>query len=372
MLSPADENELVEAVASAKSPLKIQGGGTRPIGHDVEGETISTAKMSGITLYEPGALTLVAKAGTPVDEIENSLDAEGQMLAFEPMDHRAIFGIDQTPTIGGVVAGNVSGSRRVQAGACRDFLLGVRFVDGMGNLVKNGGRVMKNVTGYDLTKFLAGSRGTLGVLSEVSLKVLPKPEATKTVVLRGLSVDDAVEAMSLAMTSPFEITGAAYLPAFDEGGSVTVLRIEGFEDSVAYRTGKLSELLKRHGQEGDAQDAPTWAWIRDAEMFRGSESDLWRISIKPTDAPTVAERLGGADLLLDWAGGLIWAGTAPGFDVRSQLAGIPGHATLIRASDETKRTLGVFHPEPDALTALAHSIRQKFDPKGILNPGLMG
>ncbi len=173
-----------------------RGGGTRSVGRPVTGDVVQTGGLSGISLYEPGALTLVVKAGTPLAEIEAALEAEGQRLPFEPMDHRGLLGTDGTPTIGGVVASNASGPRRIQVGACRDFMLGVRFVDGQGTVIKNGGRVMKNVTGYDLVKLLCGSWGTLGVLSEVSLKVLPKPGSAATLTLHGLDVAQAVAAMS--------------------------------------------------------------------------------------------------------------------------------------------------------------------------------
>ncbi|NNF92384.1 MAG: FAD-binding protein, partial [Boseongicola sp.] len=231
-MTPANETDLAEAVKSATGPLAIRGGGTRTVGRASDAQVLSVSEMSAISLYEPGALTLVAEAGTPLEEIETALSAENQMLAFEPMDHRPLLGTEGRPTIGGVVAANVSGPRRVQAGACRDFLLGVRFVDGAGSVVKNGGRVMKNVTGYDLAKLMAGSRGTLGVLTEVSLKVLPRPDTAAAVLLTGLSNKDAVRAMSEAMKSPFEVTGAAHVPVGLDGDPVTMIRIEGFEESV--------------------------------------------------------------------------------------------------------------------------------------------
>lgn len=381
MLNPKDETELAEAIAGAGGPLTVRGGGTRPIGLSVEGEVLSVAGISGVTLYEPGALTLVARAGTPVAEIEATLDAENQMLAFEPMDHRGILGTTGEPTIGGVVAANVSGPRRVQAGACRDYLLGVRFVDARGTAIKNGGRVMKNVTGYDLVKLMAGSRGTLGVLSEVSFKVLPRPETAATVLLTGLSVPDAVKAMSVALKSPFDVSGAAHVPSGLDGEPVTMIRIEGFESSVAYRAMRLKDLLtgfgaaeieRRSGDDGGQGVKTGWRWVRDAEMFHVGDGDLWRISVKPTEAPAVADALPDARLLLDWGGRLIWVEVAAGKDVRLALGGIAGHATLVRASNDTKAKLGVFQPEPGPMSALAEGLRRQFDPKGILNPGLMG
>ncbi|MBS4010810.1 MAG: FAD-binding protein, partial [Roseovarius sp.] len=210
-MTPKTEADLAEIIRGAEGPLRIEGGGTRPIGALSNGARLSTAGLRGITLYEPGALTLVAQAGTPLAEIEAALDAEGQRLAFEPMDHRGLLGTQGTPTIGGVVAANVSGPRRIQAGACRDFLLGVRFVDGRGQIVKNGGRVMKNVTGYDLVKLMAGSYGTLGVLTEVALKVLPRPRSMGMLRIEGLSDAVAVTALCRALASPYEVTGAVHL-----------------------------------------------------------------------------------------------------------------------------------------------------------------
>lgn len=381
MLTPSSETELAEAVASAEAPLAIRGGGTRPVGGAVAGEVLSVAGLSGITLYEPGALTLVAMAGTPLAEIQDALASEGQMLAFEPMDHRSLLGTNGEPTIGGAVAANVSGPRRVQAGACRDYLLGVRFVDGSGTIVKNGGRVMKNVTGYDLTKLMAGSHGTLGVLSEVSFKVLPKPDACATLLLTGLSVADAVAAMSAALGSPFEVSGAAHVPVGLDGEPVTMIRIEGFEAQVTYRAGKLQELLarfapaeieRRTGVGGGHGTEAGWRWVRDAEIFAGTGDDVWRILVKPSDAVAVADALRSSTLLLDWGGGLIWAGVPPGTDLRAKLAGIGGHATRVRSDETTLSVIPAFHPESEPLAKLAEGLRRQFDPRGILNLGLMG
>ena len=376
MLRPRDERDLAEAVAGAKGPLRIQGGGTRPIGAPVAGEVLSVSALSGIDLYEPGALTIVAKAGTPLSEIEAALDAENQRLPFEPMDHRSLLGTSGEPTIGGVVAGNVSGPRRIQAGACRDSLIGVRFVDGHGIAVKNGGRVMKNVTGYDLVKLMAGSFGTLGVLSEVSFKVLPATAATGVVKVAGLGVPEAIAAMSRALGSPFEVTGAAHLPKGPDENPLTMIRIEGFESSVDYRAERLRELLSPYGDVSIDTDPDrtqkSWIRIRDAEAFAGTDGDVWRISVKPSDGAAVAAALPGTELVFDWGGGLIWAEVPAGTDVRPRLAEIAGHATLVRASEDTRRVIAPFHPEPASLAAITQGLRRKFDPRSILNPGLMG
>lgn len=376
MMKPASEAELSEAVRGAGGPLRVVGGGTRPVGHEVAGAVLSTAAISGIVEYEPGALTLVARAGTPVEEIEAALAGENQRLAFEPMDYRGMMGTSGVPTIGGVVAANVSGPRRIAAGACRDFLLGVRFVDGTGRVLKNGGRVMKNVTGYDLVKLMAGSRGTLGVLSEVSLKVLPVPETQATLILHGVDAQDAVAAMSAALGSPYEVTGAAFLPPAEGDSPDVMLRIEGFEASVAYRLEQLQALLGHYGDrtvvQGEVSRA-AWQRVRDVEIFAQGAGDVWRISVKPSDAPGILNRLGEEPRVqVDWGGGLIWAMGPEGEDLRGRLGAFRGHATLMRASAETRGAIAVFQPEPAPLARISQGLRDRFDPRGILNPGLMG
>ena len=247
-MNPKDEGELAEAVASAAGPVAVCGGGTRPIGRPVDGQRLSVSEITGISRYEPEALTLVAAAGTPLSEINSVLAAQRQRLAFEPMDHRGLLGTSGHPTIGGAVAANVSGPRRIQAGACRDHLLGVRFVDGTGSVIRNGGRVMKNVTGYDLVRLLAGSFGTLGVLTEIAVKVLPESECRSVLLINGLSDHEAVRALSAALRSPFEVTGAAHVPSGIDGHPVTMIRLEGFEDSVRYRSEKLQDALSEFGE----------------------------------------------------------------------------------------------------------------------------
>ena len=366
-MTPANEEELAQMIKGSNGPLRIQGGGTRPIGQST-GEVLSTSAMSGISLYEPGALTIVAGAGTPIAEIETALAAENQRLAFEPMDHRALLGTEGEPTLGGMAAANVSGPRRITVGACRDFMLGVRFVDGTGNIIKNGGRVMKNVTGYDLVKLMAGAYGTLGVLTEVSLKVLPNVETTGTLTLSGLSDKDAVAALSAALGSPFEVTGAAHFPKSDAGPR-TLIRIEGFEDSVRYRADSLKAVLAGFGEVSVeiGEDASRWEAVRDVTALAGSDGDIWRISAKPSQAPELVARMEAEAVQYDWGGGLIWASTNAGRNLRAALGDFDGHATLIRGNTD----LPTFQPESPALAAISQGLRTKFDPRGILNPGMM-
>lgn len=364
------EQELAALVADAADPLSIRGGNTR--GMAGQGAALSVAGLSGITLYEPGALTMVAQAGTPLAEIEAALAQDNQRLAFEPLDHRGLVGSQGSPTIGGVFAANVSGPRRIAVGAARDFLLGMRFVDGRGVVVKNGGRVMKNVTGYDLVKLMAGSFGTLGVMSEVSFKVLPRVETQAALVLHGLDDGQAVAAMSRATGSPFEVTGAAHDPAKGQ----TVLRVEGFEASVAYRIGRLQTELNDMAGEMTVLTASEaeafWEKQRDVAVFHGEEGDIWRVSCKPSDAPALLAKAGAEAHLLDWAGGLIWLRMAQGSDLRARLGQFDGHATIVRASAQTKARLGVFHPEAAGVAKLTAGLRAQFDPKGVFNAGLMG
>ncbi len=383
MYEPRDEDAVASVIrdaANASKSLSIQGGASRRgLGHDVAGAPVSLTGLSGITLYEPGALTLVVRAGTPLKEIKAALAEEGQMLPFEPPCWAAILGngAHAESTIGGVVATNASGPRRIHSGACRDSLIGVRFVDGAGRILKNGGRVMKNVTGYDLVKLMCGTHGTLGVLTEVSFKLLPKPESQATVSLTGLDNQQAVAAMSAALGSPYNVSGAAHVPSASDGQSRTCLRLEGLAQSVSYRAAELMRQLDPFGspQLDTDVDAVSREWqsmgAADA-LATESGRDIWRISVKPTDGPRVAAALEGATVFFDWGGGLVWAAVDAGTDVRSRLAGIDGHATLFKADTDNRQRLGVFHPEDPAIARYSQRLKQEFDPSNILNRGRMG
>jgi glycolate oxidase FAD binding subunit len=358
---PKDEAELAEIVRNAAGPFLVRGGGTRGIGISAAGDVLETTALTGITLYEPGALTLVVRSGTPLAEVEGVLSAEGQRLPFEPPDMRGLLGRDGQSTIGGVVATNASGPRRVQAGACRDSLIGVRFVDGTGTVVRNGGRVMKNVTGIDLVKLLAGSHGTLGVLTEVAFKLLPAPEVQATICVAGLGDAEAVAAMSAALGSPYDITGAAHLP-----GRGTFVRLEGFETSVRYRLRELTKLLGRFGPVDERGD-DIWCQVRDVTPFHAVTGDVWLLSTLASDAPRLVALSGAVEALYDWGGGRIWLRLEEGIDLRARLGAFQGHATRIRGAGASP----AFSPEPPPLAALSAGLRAKFDPRGVFNPGLM-
>jgi glycolate oxidase FAD binding subunit len=384
-LLPKDENEVAAMVADAaerRASLAIVGGGTRAgLGRRVRARgTLSTNALSGVTLYEPAELVLSARAGTTLAEIEALLAQRSQRLAFEPMDHRPLLGESGEPTIGGIVAANVSGPRRIQAGAARDSLIGLRAVTGEGEIVKAGGRVMKNVTGYDLVKFLAGSYGTLAVLTEVSFKLTPAPETETTLVLTDLDDGKAIAALSAALGSPFSVTGAAHRPAFGLEPPRTFIRLEGFAASVADRAKRLAEDLSDLGkaeQIAGRASPSLWQTIRDVSLLgTAPKVPIWRVSTLPSLAPALVETVRHsfeARVLYDWGGGLVWIAGGDGKDagagvIRGAL-GRQGHATLIRASEEVRGTADVFQPLAPPLYALTRKLKQTFDPAGILNPG---
>jgi len=380
-LAPRDEADLEEAIAAAVaegSALAVEGEGSkRGFGHAVEARRrLSTAAMRGISLYEPAELVLTAGAGTPLREIQGLLDQQGQQLAFEPADYGLILGGPaDRGTIGGAIAINASGPRRIKAGAARDHLLGFRAVSGRGEPFKSGGRVMKNVTGYDLCKLMAGSHGTLGVMSEMTVKVLPKPETEETVVFAGLDDAAAVALMTAASGQPAEVSGFAHLP--EEGGR-TGLRLEGPAVSVASRR---EALLGHFGGEaevlGEAASRAFWEAVRDVRLLAGRGEQLWRLSVAPADGAATVARLDErgvpiAGRLYDWAGGLIWLAVEAGRHASAIREGLAGHATCIRAPDEVSAADPVFHPQPPALAALSRRVKDSFDPERVLNPGRMG
>ncbi len=387
-LLPIDENEVADIVAVAagrRTPLAIMGGGTRSgLGRPVQAAAaLSTAELSGVTLYEPSELVISARAGTPLAEIEALLAENGQRLTFEPPDHRRLYGSSGEPTIGAVAAANLSGPRRIQAGAARDGLIGLRAVTGRGEVVKSGGRVMKNVTGYDLVKFLAGSYGTLAVLSEVTFKVLPAPETEATLVIEGLDDAAAVAALSAALGTPFSVTGAAHMPFTSQRPGRTCIRLEGFAASVADRVERMRATPGPFAGAAvlDATEtAELWHAIRDVDALGApDEAPVWRLSVKPTAAPALVETLHRAfecRALYDWGGGLVWIAGGDGPDVgaeaiRSAVAAVGGHATLIRAPDDVRNAVDVFQPLAEPLMALTRKLKESFDPAGILNPGRM-
>lgn len=388
-LEPSSEAEVCEIIREARATRRsfmIEGGGTRAgLGRPVAADAIlSTRALTGITLYEPAELVISARAGTPVSLIEQTLAKKGQMLPFEPADYRGLYGSQGEPTIGAVAACNLSGPRRIQVGAARDHLIGVRLVNGRGEAVKSGGRVMKNVTGLDLVKLSCGAHGTLGLLSEVTFKLLPKTPAEATLALEGLGDEEAVKAMSIALSAPYEISGAAHLPMGHAGsGPLTLLRLERTQDSLDYRFARLAELLSQHGTarrivEDDSR--ALWRDIADVAPFaKAKQPAVWRLSLpQRTAAKAMADISSalGARYFYDWGGGLVWLAVMPQDDagaavVRHAAAEAGGYATLMRAPDEVRLRVDVFAPLGAPLMKITAGVKASFDPDGLLNPGRM-
>jgi glycolate oxidase FAD binding subunit len=392
----ADVLQIVRDAADAKRPLEILGQGSkRGIGHSVAAQHIvDMSNMSGVVFYEPDEIVLSVHAGTPIAEIETLLAKENQELAFEPMDYGPLFGRPRGGgTIGGALAANISGPRRIKAGAARDHVLGVQAVSGRGEAFKSGGRVVKNVTGYDLSKGLAGSWGTLAVLTDVTFKTLPRAEAASTLAVFGLDDRTGVDVLCAAMGSTGEISGAAHLPAdaagalpqlSASGASCTLLRLEGFRPSVLYRAERVAAMIGGEGREivriDDAESVALWRAIRDAEPFAGGERAVWRVSVAPASGPVLLEALAGKMSVrhfYDWSGGLVWLDVleplpdAGAETIRSCVRTVGGgHATLIRAPG-VDQAVPRFEPQPSALAALSARLKAGFDPLNILNPGRM-
>ncbi len=386
-LKPEREADVVEAVLAARldgTKLDIVGGGAMAgLGRPrADARRLSSAAMSGIIFYAPAEMTLCARAGTTVAAIESAIAEHGQMLPFEPMGPRALWGSAAEPTLGGMVATNLSGPRRPSAGAVRDGLLGLKLVNGLGQTIRCGGRVMKNVTGLDLTKLNCGAHGTLGVLTEATIKLAPRPEAETTLVMPELGESTAVEAMTRALGSPFGVSGAAWLaPAMGRAFSRTLLRLEGFAESVDDRAGRLAALIGEfgHADRLTGEDSfALWRSVRDAEFIaEPGDRAVWRVSLAPSRAAPFAAGLGETALahFFDWGGGLVWVATAASESaasaVRRAVASAKGHATLMRAPDSLRAAVEVFEP-PSALgRRLSRGLKQSFDPDAVLNFGRM-
>lgn len=398
-LRPATEWELQGIIANCadkRLPIEVVGGGSkRAIGRPLQtAVVVSTASLRGIPLYEPGELVMSARAGTSLTQVESELAARGQMLAFEPVDLGPVSGAGAgSQTIGGVFAANLSGARRIMSGAARDHLIGIRGVNGRNESFKSGGRVMKNVTGYDVARGLAGSWGTLAVLTEVTFKVLPIPETQVTLVWQGLPDDIAVEVLTTAVGTPFEVSGAVHLPAVPAsrlqlsqlrslGTSLTLLRLENFASAVAYRTEALRTALKVYGPAlvvEPAESVQLWGEMRRLSVLPFADTCVWRISTAPTKAPALVaaiRRHMPAEVVYDWAGGLVWleipaSADAGASDIRRAIAIHGGHATLIRAEPAVRASIDVFQPPTPAVERITRGIKATFDPLGLLNPGRM-
>ena len=292
----------------------------------------------------------MARAGTPLAEVEAALAAEGQMLPFEPWDARALTGANGVPTVGGMVAMNASGPRRIQAGACRDSLIGVRFVDGTGAVVKNGGRVMKNVTGLDLVKLMAGQPRHARGADRGGVQGAAAAGGGGERGARRARRGDGGRAMPAALATPYQVSGAAHA-AGPAGRTLPAPRgLRGLGGAPGRALARALGALRRGARRGGGG---RWAAIRDAARFAGREGAVWRVSVRPTDGPGLGARLRRREVVYDWAGGLLWVLAPEDFDLRAAMAGMAGHATLVRAGDGGQGALGAFHPEPAPVAALS-------------------
>ena len=396
-----DVEDAVQAAIASEQPLEIIGNGSkRLIGQPMATNALlDLSSLNAVTSYEPNELIITVQAGAPVADVQSLIDSRNQQFAFEPIDTAPLLGTANQATIGGMIGAGLAGPRRIKAGGARDHLLGAHGVSGFGDSFKAGGRVVKNVTGYDLCKLLAGSWGTLAVMTEVTLKVMPRPESERTLVLRGLDDASANRTMTAALGSPFDVSGAAHVPGSvfhvaatelgdlgSPGEAVTLLRLEGILASVVHRAAALGKLLAPFGAAQvleDAASAAVWSSVRDVVPFAANgalgERPVWRIVCPPASGGALGERLArdsGGEVIYDWGGGLIWAALPPRPDaqvalVRQRVNAVGGHATLVRGSDELRRNVDVFHPQPAGLAALSERVRQSFDPKNILNRGRM-
>lgn len=367
--------EIVALAASGRIPLRIHGHDSKAgLGAPVSAaHALDVSRLSGIISYQPEELVLSAQAGTPMAEISEALRAHRQALAFEPPDWGPLFGATAgRGTLGGILACNASGPRRFKAGAARDHFLGFSAVNGRGETFKAGGRVVKNVTGYDLPKLFAGSYGVLGVMTEVTVKVLPAPMDTATLILRDLTDDAALAALRVAAASTLELSGLAHLPpGLAAERAQTLFRLEGPIASVTERAGRLKILLQDFGEcesLGAIAAQAVWRQVRDADFFVREPLPLWRISVPPRDGVAVAAGIAAAKYYFDWAGGLLWLLCGDAEKVRAIVAPTGGFATLFRAPLEMRRTVPVFGPQSPPLAALEQRVRDAFDPLRIFNP----
>jgi glycolate oxidase FAD binding subunit len=394
-----DVEQVVRAAVASEQPLEIIGHGSkRLIGQPMATNALlELSELNAVTAYEPNELIITVQAGAPLADVQSLIDSKNQQFAFEPMNTAPLLGTADIGTIGGMIGAGLAGPRRIKAGGARDHLLGAHAVSGFGDSFKTGGRVVKNVTGYDLCKLLAGSWGTLAVMTEVTLKVMPKPESERTLMLRGLDDLTANRAMTAALGSPFDVSGASHVPnsafpaatgALADLGSpqqaVTLLRLEGITASVVHRAASLGKVLAPFGTAEILEDAASiavWGSIRDIKPFAANGAlgawPVWRIVCPPALGGALGQSLArdtGGDVVYDWGGGLIWAALPPKPDaqaalVRQRVDAAGGHAALIRASEPVRRHVDVFHPQAVGLAALGERVRNSFDPKNILNRG---
>jgi glycolate oxidase FAD binding subunit len=384
MIAPADEAGIIAAVQAARAarePLAIEGQGSkrgllRPV---QAARSLSTRGLTGVTLYRPAELIISACAGTPLAEIEAALAEKGQQLIAESPYLNGVFGTSAPPSIGGVVAANLSGPRRITWGATRDHVMGLRFINGAGEVIRSGGRVLKNVTGLDLCKLLSGSFGTLGVITEVTLKILPAPETSATLLIETPDLASAVAALSAGLGSPYGVSAAAALPVKDH--VIAAVRLEDFAASVAYRMEKLRGVLGSFGTQRVMEDAESrafWRGVREVEPLQAMPDEaIWRVSVRPSAGPEVAAAASaiGGRVMLDWGGGLVWIAASPSTENHAAITGAArtqgGAAMLFRAPESLRLAVPVLPEEAAPLAKIGARVKEALDPGGLFNPGHM-
>ncbi|MGC6517499.1 MAG: FAD-binding protein [Candidatus Puniceispirillaceae bacterium] len=388
ILTPRDFDDLQQImtmIVADKTPVEIRAGGTKtglgaPVATD---HCLDISALSGVIEYEPEELIITAHAATPLADIESLVAENGQMLAFEPPHLDRLYQQDNTGTIGGTLMANLSGPRRLSVGAARDFLLGFQGISGRGASFRSGSKVVKNVTGYDLSKLLCGSFGTLAVLDEITLKTLPAPQTSVSVVIACKTLDEAASAARAAMQTAYEPSSAAILPkGIDElsrNAPIALIRLEGVDISVRDRVTQLTNSLSSYGH-ADCLDHQTstaiWAAIRDVAPLLSDDGHIWRISLAPSEGPDLYHAIVNdlpATGYFDWAGGLLWLhcdDDTAHETIRAHLTACSGgHATLMRAPDQLRQNVPVFEPLDPLLASLSSRIQESFDPHRLLNPG---
>ena len=367
--APGTEEEVRDCIRAAlaeQRKLEVRGGGTKAeLGTpDRDTDILSTQGLTGIVDYDPSELVMTVRAGTPLVDVQRALAEANQHLAFEP------YGNPQS-TIGGIVAAGISGSRRLSAGAVRDYVLGFRAVSGRGEIFVAGGKVVKNVTGYDLSKLVTGSWGRLAALVEVTLKCVPAPQETETMCWHGIAKGDAWPLMARAMGMPTDVAAAAYLPGRGQDDARIILRLEGFRPSINSRKRVLSDRLGSCDFVEPQAAAELWTKVRGGSGLEGS-APLWRISVparRGLEISSLIDQRGG-EWLADWAGGLIWA-RIEGYadDLRQCVGALGGHATLVEAKDNVRREVAALHLPVPGIAALNRRVRRAFDPGRVFETG---
>jgi glycolate oxidase FAD binding subunit len=394
IIVPRNEAEVADAVTGAMEKGTafeiVSRGSKRNFGKPVAAGTILDAgALSGILKYEPEELVVSARAATRLAEIEAALAERRQMLGFAPADWSALFGgYPGGATLAGTVATNACGARRVKAGAVRDHIIGCRFVNGSGEAIKAGGNVIKNVTGFDIPKLMCGAFGTLGVLTELTFRVVPKPARSATLALRNCAAESGLRALRQAAGLPIEPTGLSYLPAQALAASpaaraaqlgtdigIALIRVEGGTEVLNEKLAILRRTFAAFDSVGVEDDAALFREIGEGGIFVDQANDIWRLCVASSDAYAAVEA-GKAPLwYADWAGGLLWLGLPADEETARRLRGVTaqfgGHATLMRASAEARARLAVFEPEAPARATLTAAVKAAFDPQRLLNPGRM-